>query len=279
MKKILIVTLALIIFLFVGAVLAKDILLKGILEQSVTGITGFKTKIRGLKYDFPATLLIRDLEIRNPAGFKEPVFTRIPEIYVALVLPELLQGKQVHLKEVRLHLQEVHIEKNAEGVSNVELLSSVGAQQQKAAKKVEPKPTMPFWLERLELTIRKVSYEDRSGLLGASPVPSRMAYDMNVEKQVFADIRDPNTLVNLILVKIIEGATLGRLLNLNPEKLLGENFSQVLNSGRAFAERQAQALSGQLTTVGGQIAPQKISGFFGKLKSLQPGEETAKETQ
>ncbi len=300
------------------AFLMRNTILKAAIEQGVTSVTGFKTKVDSVKYDFPSTIQIQGLEIQNPAGFKEKVFTSIPEIYADLVFLELVQGKRIHLREVRLSLQEIHIEKNEKGVSNIELLSSVGGSQAKPGGPAKPapaekKPAMPFLLEKLELTIRNVSYEDHSGALGAAPVvPKRVAVDLNVDKELFANIQDPQTLVNLIVVKIVRGATFGNLLNLSPDKLLGENFNAIMSSGQQLIGQQAQALQNQLGSVSNQAtslvnqsqvaqkagalvdssmqnaqgalgdsataAKDKLSGLFGKVKSLQSGEQTA-ETQ
>ncbi len=289
-----------------GIVLAKDVILKVVMEQAVSGLTGFPTKVGSIKYDLPSTILIKDLEIRNPAGFEEKVFASIPEIYVSLVLPEVLAGKRIHLPEVRLNIQEIHLEKNAQGVSNMELLSSVGAKpgQKKPVTPAEPqpkkapgKPPMPFLLEKLVLTIHKVSYQDRSGIIGRAPV-HKLATDLNVEKETFSNIDDPLTLVNLVLMKIIRGTAFGNLLKIDPTQLLGSDLSGTLRSGQAFVGKQAAELSKEMDNVTGQAtgllnqkgvqnsldeaqnvlgegaatARKKFSGLMGKMKSLAPSE-------
>lgn len=306
MKKIFFFLFVVILIGFIGAVFAKDLLLKVALEQAVSRLTGFDTHVGSLRYDFPSTLRVEGVEIRNPRGFESKVFTQIPEIYISLVLPELLQGKGTHLPEVRLNIQEVHIEKNSQGISNVELLSSVGGKSQQA-RPAKPAPQekaeSPFLLERFELTLRKVSFEDRSGLIGKAPLPKRLAVDLNVDKQVFTDIRDPQTLVNLILFKILNSATFGRLLNLDPRKLVGEDLSRTLASGKEFLNKQAVVLNEQLGNVAGQAekaealfqgsigqtkglltdttsaAKEKASGFLNRLKSFQLKDESSNTAQ
>ncbi len=310
MKKILSLLFFVVLALVVVLVLAKDLVIKTSIEQAVTRLTGFKTKVEGLKYDFPSTIHIKGLELKNPAGFEEKIFTSIPEIYISLVLPEILQGKKTHLTEVRLNVQEVHIEKNEEGVSNVELLSSVGGKSgQKAGakpkeEKAEKKPPMPFQLDRLELTVRNVSYEDRSGVAGLAPVPGKkIAVDLNLQKEVFTDITDPVVLVNVVLSKILTSATFGKLLNINPSDLLGDNLSGVVSSGQAMVGQQAAVLQDQVGGIAGQAttavtqldvtkktgdltggavdqATAGVSGLLGKVKALVPAEDTtAKDSQ
>ena len=299
------------VVIVVGLVLAKDAIFKFVVEKAVTGVTGFPTHLDSLKYDLPSTLHIEGLQIDNPPGFTEKIFVRIPEIYVALILPELLQGRGIHLPEVRLNIQEVHLEKNRQGISNVQLLSSVGgkggAQKKPAAapRLAGPKkPGLPFLLERLELTIRKVTYEDHSGIVGAAPV-NKLAVDLQVEKQVFGNITDPQILINLILTKVLREATFGRLLNIRPEDLLNQDLSQYVNTGKQLVEQQAkmlgnvssqaeglltqsavsqktQAAVGEAKTLLGSTtntAQQKVSGFLDKLKNLQSGSEASSNTR
>ena len=290
MKKFLgflfIFAIAAVIFLIV----AKDWVLKAAIEQGVTSITGFQTKVDDLKYDFPTTIQIKGFEIRNPAGFTEKVFVNIPEIYISLVLPELLKGKGLHLPEIRLNIQEVHVEKREDGVSNVELLSSVGgkgAQPGQSAQTQQPAGTqkaLPFWIERLELTIRNVSYEDRSGILGAAAVvPKKMAMDLNVQNQIYTDIRDPKVLVNLILVKILNSATLGKLLNIKPEELLGDSFVSVMNGGQAILGKGVASLDQTASAITqGEVAKKAeklLQGSVGDAKGVLGSTTTAVKDQ
>lgn len=316
MRKIIGSLLGIFIVLLVVVVLAKNTILKVAVEQSVTRLTGFKTTVQSLQYNYPSTIHIQGLEIKNPSGFQSEVFTNIPEIYAQLELQELLKGKKIHLPEVRLNLQEVHIEKNAQGVSNIELLSSVGGKKATTteahppAQPAEKKDAMPFQLDRLVLTIRQVSYEDRSGIIGRAPLPGKkLNVDLNVKEEVFTNITDPQALVNVILVKILNSATLGRILDIDPKQLLGDNAAKVLSTGQevltqqtanvtkfagqaassvtnAEMTRKAEALVG--SSVGGaknvlggtaSSAKEGVSGMFGKLKALQPGENSAEATK
>lgn len=317
MKKVLGSLLIIILAVLVFLIVARNWVIKTAIEKGATAVTGFNTKVDSVKFDFPSNIQILGLNIQNPDSFKEKTFVNIPEIYANLVLGELLQGKQIHLNEVRLNIQEVHIEKNEKGVSNIELLSSVGGSaKQPAAKpapKTEQKPAMPFLLDKLVLTIRNVSYEDRSGLIGAAPIPGKkLSMDLNVKEEVFGNIQDPKTLVNLVLAKILSSATLGRLLDIDPKQLLGTGLSNVTNLGKDLAVQSTEFATKQLGNVAQEaknladpaLATQKteallagsadaaknalgstttaakdqVSNLFGKIKSLKPGEQTTEKT-
>ncbi len=321
MKKFLTSLLILFVALVIILVVAKNWIIEAAIEQGVSRVTGFKTTVESVKFDLPSTLEVKGLVIRNPEGFKDQVFANIPEIYASLVLGELIRGQRIHLPEVRLNVQEVRIEKNEKGVSNVELLSSMGGKTgQPGAQKPQPqtgeqKPPMPFLLEKLQLTIRKVSFQDRSGLMGAAPLPTKMEMDLNVQNEIITNISDAKALVNIIIAKVLNGATLGKLLNIDPQQLMTESLSGVVGTGKQLAgtmttqaanvTKQAGVIAGEATSkiIDAQAAQKaeallqssgataknvlgntttaakdQVTGLFGKMKSLKPGDEAAQKT-
>ncbi len=314
MKKFLSSLFIFILAVLVFAVVAKDWIIKTAIEQGVTRATGFSTQVDSVKFDFPSTIHIQGLNIDNPSGFKEKIFVNIPEIYASLVLDEILQGKRIHLPEVRLNLREIHIEKNEKGVSNVELLSSVGGQgakqERKTLEKAEQKPPMPFLLEKLVLTLGTVSYSDRSSLLASSPLPAKVKVDLHVNEEVITNIQDAKALVNIILAKVLNGASLGNLLDLDAKALLNSSLSGVTDTGKQLigksselvtkglgdvtsqaknladqneVTRKAEALLGGATSKttdalgdAAGAAKSQVSGLFGKLKAPASAESSEK---
>lgn len=277
-------------FIFVAAVIvifiAKDAILQAVLARGVTQITGFPTQVESVKYDLPSTILIQGLQIQNPDGFQSKTFVNIPEIFVIFDLKGFLKSQGIHLPEVRLNIQEVNIEKKPDGISNIELLSSLGGGK-KAAPAPPPskKEPIPFWLEKLQLTIRQVSLKDRSGMAANLPVGNKLAVDLRVQNEVFTDIRDPKVLVNLIVAKILSNATLGQLLDLDPVQLLGDTFSsteQILShqvdrvsqqmdtaAGKAkdlIRESQVTQKTGVIVGGATTTAKNQLSGLLGKMK-------------
>ena len=98
MKKVISGILIVALVVGLGFVVAKDVIIKIVAETAVTMVTGFKTSIKSIHYDFPTTIQIQGLRIENPSEFNTRVFVDIPEIYSSLVLSELLKGKKVHLQ-------------------------------------------------------------------------------------------------------------------------------------------------------------------------------------
>ncbi|MBI3312912.1 MAG: hypothetical protein HYZ83_01565 [Candidatus Omnitrophica bacterium] len=278
MKKILFILALFIVIMALSIFIAKDKILKAAVETGISTVTGFDTKISSIGVGLSGKLHIRELKIRNPNGFKKDVFADIPEIYVNLDLPAALKGKEIHIYEARLNIAEINIEKTPEGVTNISLISAAAAQSPKE-KPAAQKPPMPFALDVLELTMRKVSYEDHSSI-----IPKKLAADLNVEKQVFRGIENPQALLSLILLKVFYGTTFGNL-GIDPamlqkkltgalssgEELLKQTSTVMLDTAGATFTKTTEVLDfGEAkTTMSGAatVAQKKITGIFGKIKS------------
>ncbi len=303
MMKFLMGLVLLVVLLAAGLVVFKDAVVKAAVEIGVTKTTGFYTKIEKLDFDFPKSIQISGLRIHNPEGFEEKIFLDAPEIYISVVLKEALKKEKIHLPEVRLNVQQVNIVKNKDGISNVQMLTSVGGQGAKpAAKPAEPKPAMPFQLDKLVLTMRQVQFYDPSGL-PAGLAPKNLSVDMNVNQEVFTDITDPKALINLILTKIFYGTTFGKLMGLSPDLLenslkggIATGQKLITTTGEAVAiqaEGAVRDVAGQVTAQtpealksaanqatsvlggAGSTAKDQVSGVFGKLKSTVTAEKTS----
>ncbi|MBI2166699.1 MAG: hypothetical protein HYU34_00435 [Candidatus Omnitrophica bacterium] len=133
------------------------------------------------------------------------------------------------------------------------------------------KSAPPFYLDRLELSLRKVSYHDRSSL-----VPKKLAFDLEIERQVFEGITDPASIVNVILMKVITGAPLGEL-GLDPGQLetrlketMGKPLDKTLVYGGKILSQTPEEVSKKLEgAVSGvqSVAKKKASALLGKLRS------------
>lgn len=280
-----IIAVILIPLLFIGGILffARDWLISNAFESLVTQLTGFAAAVKSFRVDLSkGELHLRELILLNPDGFEEKVFADVPEIYIRLDLAPLLRKERVHLHELRLNIQRFNVEKNSAGVSNLSLLKSLKRTPAPGAKK---KPPMPFRLDRLELTVRRVRYEDPHGI-----VPKKISMDLHVRKQVFEDIEDPKAIVNIIVMKIINSTPLGAIsdLGINPLELKNQltgTVGTVRNLGEKVLIDKGTVIVG--TTVGktadigkkvlsegtetlgnvGTTAKDELTGLFGKLKS------------
>lgn len=277
------------IFFFIG-----NWLLARASETIVEKVTGFPTHISSLKFYLPNSIQIKGLQINNPSGFQKKLFAEIPEVYVNLDVQALIKKEAVHLREIRLDLQQVNIEKNVSGTSNIGLLSALAKKKSTEEKPAAESTKMPFVLDKLTLSIRRVSYADVSGI-----IPTNVATDLHVQNEEFTNIKSPLVLVNLIIYKIIKGTTFG---NLGIDTAFLDNSvagafqlgSGVVKLGAALTNDAANILSANLTTVQGaggkalntasntaNTAKKKVTGILGGIKNqvYNPSETTTAPSQ
>ncbi len=266
----------LVLLLFAISVLffvVKDKLIKKAFASAVQTLTGFETQIQGLRLDpFNGVVHLKGLLLYNPPGrgFKQRVFGDAPEIYLDMDLPALLRKERVHFRQLRVDISQLNIEKNSQGVSNISLLNpvkSTGAKTQKS-----PAKKIPFQLDRFELTLRRISYNDHSGI-----VPKRIAVDMHVDKQVFGGITDAKSIVQIIVMKVVSESPLANL-GINAaevQKQLKEKVGTARDLGvRVYREAKVDVVGKRVLGEGketvGQVtgvAKREITGLWGKVKS------------
>ena len=184
----------------------RDAVLKYGLETWVMSLTGFKTTVERLHYEYPNTIDMRGVRMLNPPGFAAEVFGDATYFDVQLNIPALIKGEKCQFYDIKIHLTDLDIEKTAEGISNVGLL--------KAAFKKKKDPNRPddspgsrfFYLDRLELSLDHVTYRNETVML-----PKKISAEVHVEKEVFYDLPDLWPVVDFIQQKIIYTKTVGTI--------------------------------------------------------------------
>lgn len=256
MKKFLLFLLIFFIGAGVAAYAAREPLIRKGFETAVTSLTGFETHVGRIRLQLPeAVIHLEDLQIYNPKSFSEKIFVNIPEIYVAPDLGAILRRESIHFYKIRFAVKEVNVVKDKKGVSNIGMLSSIGksgAGKQSAPK--EKAPAIPFKVDRLELTLRKVSFKDHSAgrLVGKIPTKNA-AVDLHIEKQVYENITDPKAIVNILILKILYGTTFGNLLDIDPTKLTQDLTKTVGASADKLLATTDELLKGTEGVVKGTV--------------------------
>ncbi len=320
MKKFLLGVFLLFLAAFVFLYVARERLIRKGFESAVTQLTGFETRVGSIHLQFPeAVIHLQDLKIYNPQSFKKKVFADIPEIYVAPDLGAILRKESLHFREIRFAVRELNVVKDENGVSNLQMLSSVGKSGERKPEPkpaVQAKPAMPFRLDRMELTLRRVSFEDHSRVLGLDKISKKASVDLKIEKQIFKNITDPKAIVNVLLIKILYGTTFGNLGldSLSLKKDIAETVSlgsdvlmqttdEVLKATEGIVKDTAGVAKGVLTQAAGVgtaglgettdklvdktgtavketlgSAKQEIAGLLGKFKSKLNAADDSSET-
>ena len=122
------------VLLAVALVLLKDVLAKSLTERNLRDGTGMDAQIARMEIGLATpTMNMEGLKIYNPAGFGGGTMLDLPELRLEYDLDAAGKGK-VRLKTLRLHLAELHIVKDKNGVSNLDLLEKQSKERQRRSK-------------------------------------------------------------------------------------------------------------------------------------------------
>ena len=139
MKKILISLLFVLIAAVVVLCFTSHLLLGAILS----GAVGAPVHVKGVKLGLSGAG-IYGLVIHNPKGFQEKILASIPEASVDYDAGAFLKGK-VHLKRIKIAMDEVTVERNADGKFNLMEIKAMKkpAEQPKQESSQPSQPSTP----------------------------------------------------------------------------------------------------------------------------------------
>ncbi|MBI2884771.1 MAG: hypothetical protein HYY15_01190 [Candidatus Omnitrophica bacterium] len=244
----------------IGLVVAVGLLLLGknaianlAVRSGVKAVTGLDLKIRRLDVSLARTKVsVEGLQVMNPAGFTDAVMVDIPELFVDFDLPSILSGRP-HLEELRLHVNELVVVKNAQGQVNLQSIKAVQASQEQAAKPAPKQSAPSFVIDTLELWVGTVVYKDYS-----TPTPQVREFNVNIQEQ-FHHVTNPQVLAGLIITRALAKTTIANLTNLNLDALQSDVAGFLTGS------------LDQAVDVGGRVlgtAEDAVKGTAGALKKM-----------
>ncbi|MBU4149879.1 MAG: AsmA family protein [Candidatus Omnitrophica bacterium] len=239
MKKIFNLILILVV-LIIGAVMARDLIVKKAIENIVSVTTGMKMDISQLKVSVPKTFVsIKGMTVLNPDNFKDRVMLDIPGIYIDYELRPLLK-KRIHLQELRINLKEFTVVKNQDGKTNLEFIKNLKEKNKKSSgqKKKSSKPEIE--IDIMSLKIGKVIYKDYSG--GGGPIISE--YRVNIDS-TYKNVKDPGEIIQIITAKALMNTAIGRLTDFDQLKAMPAN---TIEQGKNLLKNTAGGLKNIITS-------------------------------
>jgi len=149
------------VLLVVVLVLLKDVLAKSLTERSLRDGTGMDAQITRMELGLATpTLNMEGLKIYNPANFGGGTLLDLPEMRMEYDTDAAGKGK-LRLKTLRVHLAELHIVKDKNGVSNLDLLEKHTKERQRRNKEKDTNRVDNFdGIDTLYLTIDKLRLTD-----------------------------------------------------------------------------------------------------------------------
>ena len=190
----------LLLLLLLGVVvwLLKDSILKSVTERRLKEEMGLTIKIGRFKTDLTGlSVKLKDLRVLNPLGFGSAAFVEIPEAFCVLQLRQA-KTNQIHFKELKVHLAELNLIKNKQGLLNVESVKESIAQA--LARRKKSLFNFGFGgIDRLELTLGKVNYTDQQQPENTTQI------DLGVQNEVATNLQTEEQLsawLNAFLIRV-----------------------------------------------------------------------------
>ena len=232
-----------------GLFVLKNSIAKVILVGGIKAIAGVDASIEHMDVGLLRTSVgVHGLRIANPRGFPDPTMVDMPELYVDYALLPFFAG-QVHLQEVRIHLREVVVEKNATGQLNLASVTAVRqAQTARPAQAPPPGKPTPLLIDVLQLQIGKVVYKDYT----AGPQPRVQEFIVHINER-YEHITNPQALASLIVVKALAKTTIARLANFDVTALRGQ-AEDALTGAATLATHALDSAAGLGENVGEEAA-------------------------
>lgn len=168
----------------------------------------------------------------------------MPEIFVSYDLPSIMKGK-VYLPELRVSLKEFLVIKDKQGKMNLDAITGLAASKE-GVKKEEPSkakaPAPEIQIDSFKLHLGKVIFKDYS-----KGAPSVREFDIGLNEE-YKNITNPNTLVGLIVMKVMLNTPIAALSNFDMGGL-EDSVAGALASSKKLASDAAVLATGTLTDV------------------------------
>jgi len=205
-----------------GLSVSSKFLLAKILETAI----GAPVKISKFYLNlFSSEVGIYGLEIKNPKGFKEPTLASVPEIFIHMDLPGIFQNR-IHVREVRLNLDEITVERSAKGLVNLTEIGAVkkSSQAKPSGEPAPPSPGAPsqappdarapaqkakppaFQIDTVVLSLGRARYVDFSGA-----EPLIRTFPLEINNAVLKNVTDPAQITQQIVFKTLQRVGLDAL--------------------------------------------------------------------
>lgn len=218
--------------------IGHDAVARRVVEARIERMVGMRPVMRSLDLGlWSQRLRIRDLRIINPPGFHEEVLAEVPEVDIAYDLTALLE-RRFHVRYAAIRIAQVGIVRNEQLVTNLETFRQRVVEPSRALGPTQRRAPEGFLIDRLVLSIGRVRFADYA--LGSPPHVTE--FPVEIEEEPFEGITDRQTLVGLVILKVMSASTLERLPDLNLNlTAIEEGVRQTMRSGLGLRPRSRSA--------------------------------------
>jgi hypothetical protein len=229
MKKLLVRTIVVLFILVVVLFLSLNLIARFSVEYGAKKITGFPLSVGSVSLHlFSSKVDVRDIVLKNPSEFQEPMFVDMPELYVDYRLGSMISGAP-HINDMLINIKQLVVVKNNKGESNAQKLKGIVSPSgsSKSSK---------YAVDKLRIHIGTVTIKDYSR---AKPYEHTTALNIDV---TYPNITDSTDISRLVLLTVMSQVHLPDI-GINTDELK-KNLSDVTNQA-------GTALSGVKDAIGG----------------------------
>ncbi|MEO5803074.1 MAG: hypothetical protein ABIR24_06055 [Verrucomicrobiota bacterium] len=202
-----------VILLALAGILLLDTIAKSVAERRVRAETGMDTKIGKFSIGLrSATIHIENFVLKNPPEFGGETFVEMPELFVEYDRDALRSGK-LHLKLVRININQVHVVESKEGKKNVDELQKHPAKSKApggSTNKSDPAFTFDA-IDTLDVTLKTARFTSFKN------PDQNLEHDLGIRHETFKNLKtekDFQTAAALLTLKAGAHFLLsGKLLN------------------------------------------------------------------
>ncbi|MDP3790991.1 MAG: hypothetical protein Q8R38_02985 [Candidatus Omnitrophota bacterium] len=212
-----------------AALLAKDFIVKAILEKTVETLSGLKITADSIDVGiFNTSIRVKRMVIHNPPSFPEEVMANINHLYVNYDITSGFR-KEIRIKDMVFDVGLVNVIKDKGGKNNLNSLKIVKALED-IGKCEKPNGAMPgIRIDRLHLKGGKVIYKDYT----KAPYPAVTEFEARVDEK-YENITNPYELVSLIVSR--------SLVKTSPLTIIGFDLTPLQNQVKDVMSKSVEAI-------------------------------------
>ena len=220
----------LVISIILAVLLAKDLIVRVIFENTFSSLSGLRISARSIDVGvFNASMDVKGLVIFNPPSFPDKVMAEIDRLYVNYDITSGFR-RQIHIRDMVFYVGTVNVIKDEKGRNNLNSFKIVNAIEliDKGASSKNGK--MPrIRIDRLHLKGGKVIYKDYT----RAPYPAVTEFEVRVDES-YENITNPYELVSLIVSR--------SLVKTSPSTIIGFDLKPFQNQVKDAMSKGMEAI-------------------------------------
>jgi uncharacterized protein involved in outer membrane biogenesis len=261
------VAVVIILGFFVSLLAFKNMLIKTGLEKGTKNLTGLDLDIGDMDVGLLKSKVdITDMKLLNPEGFPDKTMIDMPKLLIDFELASIFKNI-AHFETLELNLKELMVIRNKDRKLNISTLKSVSEKTGDETRPVEQETegeTPKVKIDKLILTIGEVTYKDYS----LRKTPFTKKFNIGIH-EVYTDITDPKKLVNLVIVRALQGTGIAQLANFDLDKLradIRETLKERVTGVTDTAKKEIQALEETTREKAAEKVEEVTKGLKERLK-------------